>query len=277
MRPFLLRIIQAADLVLCTGQGFDIVEFGYKGVIRADSIEYQSWHTVKFEHEYGSEDRIISICLVEGEEVELVSFVKEHGIPLFYGRITCLAEPSSGRQEDNPEYKRFISLDPKVNQSLKDVVEAVTKYQRENGLKKRLVIDRFRDYFIPFDDLEAMGDGRIDGMFAMDAFLSGMSALLVSLIIPRLIKHGELDENEPIGKCLPKIIDSLDFSCNNLMAHFDDVDITTFLMWLMELEDSEVDQYLDWGHYEAVKKLYDRFSKERSKRLENTRRQAKKK
>ena len=107
--------------------------------------------------------------------------------------------------------------------------------------------------------------------------MSGMSALLVSLIVPTLINQGELNENVPIGKCLPKIIDSLDSSFDYLCLYSDDINITSFLMWLMELEDSELDRHLDWGHYEEVKKLYNRCIKERSKRLENTRRRAKKK
>ncbi len=273
MRKIIREVLERTELVLCEEFGLTFIDFGViepkvntienassgHTVVEISSINgldlddmvWRDFHyacSIGYKCRYGWMDDSY-IHLEDGEKEDILNYVREHKIPLFYGHVNFID------QEDH-SCKRQLYLVPNLAVNGRNyLLSALSKYRMEHGVYYEKVGDIFKELVRPPYELEDLGEIDFDGCYALEFIIRGFASFLI-------YEEGK-DKNGTLKKnyiSLANTIESNAHRCGN------EVDVTFFLKWLLQQDESILPGYLDWGSRESISQLYELYKADEEKK-----------
>ena len=272
MRKIIREVLERTELVLCEEFGLTFIDFGViepkvnaienessgHMVIEISSINgldlddmvWRDFHyacSVGYKCRYGWLDDLY-IHLEEGEKEEILNYVREHKMPLFYGHVDFI-------DQGNHSSKSQLYLVPNVALNNRDyLLSALIKYRMEHGVYYEKVGDIFKGLVRPPYELEDLGEIDFDGCFTLEDVLRGFAAFLI-------YEEGK-DKNGTLKKNYISLANTIESNAHSFEAG---VDVTFFLKWLLGQDENILPRETSWCSRESISHLYELFKNDKKK------------
>lgn len=272
MRKIIREVLERTELVLCEEFGLTFIDFGViepkvNAIKNASSghtvVEMSSingldlddmvWRDFHYACSYGYECRYDWRCgyiyLEEGEKEDILSYVREHKIPLFYGHVDF------NEQEDHSS-KRQLHLVPNLAANDRHyLLSALSKYRMEHGVYYKKMADVLSGLVRLPCDLDDLGEMSFDGCFTLEDVLRGFAAFLI-------YEEGK-DKNGTLKKNYISLANTIE---SNAHRCGEEVDVTSFLEWFLGQDEVVMRRDNWWGSRKGISQLYELYKADEEKK-----------
>lgn len=273
MRKIIREVLERTELVLCEEVGLTFIDFGVlepkvNAIENASSghtiVEISSingldlddmvWRDFKYACSIGYNCRYgwvddSYIHLEDGEKEDILDYVREHKIPLFYGHVNFI-------DQGDHSCKRQLYLVP--NLAVNDrhnLLSALSKYRMEHGVYYKKMGDVLSGLVRPPYELEDLGEMSFDGCFTLEDVLRGFAAFLIH-------EEGK-DKNGTLKKNYISLANTIE---SNAHRCGDEVDVTSFLEWFLGQDEVVMRRDDWWGSRKGISQLYELYKADEEKK-----------